>query len=545
MNHDEVKRMVDEFFRGQYEIEKFLGAGGFADVFLAKHIYLNDRRAMKINKQPLPSKDIDNIFKEARIATLIRHPNVISMHDAGIISVSGKDRNGLFNFGLKNRRDKNYAYFVMEYVVGGDLWEYWKSFESQDKIMPIIEVLDIMKQISMGLNVLHNNKPKIIHRDIKPQNLLMKIEEGKPLIKITDFGLASAKDSDKSFDNLSVAGTPLYMAPECFKKNFSPMSDIYAVGVIFYQLLTNQFPYDIMRFDMGDMFYGKPWQRDLKPPSNYNSEIPQKLDEIVMKCLDVNPRKRYNSSDQLLRVITDYMEDEMGVDETTMIYTSEISSSGSIDDVDDGENVEPDFSESMEDLLAEAFRLAKQENKLEEAIEILEKAIINNIDVREKYTYRLRLWKDEMPDEKLKDEAFKIYSQVNPNYSLACELLEEANAYNPNFKEKYEGYIPLWALLAELYENKDLKNAVDSLNDLMDEYSYINKMYLPFTDVLKTYDTGNIVDESLKLIKKHEWDDVEKKREVARLMEFAVLSDEDFKEKYAIKLSRWKLGLSM
>lgn len=273
MNHDEVKRMVDEFFRGQYEIEKFLGAGGFADVFLAKHIYLNDRRAMKINKQPLPSKDIDNIFKEARIATLIRHPNVISMHDAGIISVSGKDRNGLFNFGLKNRRDKNYAYFVMEYVVGGDLWEYWKSFESQDKIMPIIEVLDIMKQISMGLDVLHNNKPKIIHRDIKPQNLLMKIEEGKPLIKITDFGLASAKDSDKSFDNLSVAGTPLYMAPECFKKNFSPMSDIYAVGVIFYQLLTNQFPYDIMRFDMGDMFYGKPWQRDLKPPSNYNSSL--------------------------------------------------------------------------------------------------------------------------------------------------------------------------------------------------------------------------------------------------------------------------------
>lgn len=543
MNHDEVKRMVDEFFRGQYEIEKFLGAGGFADVFLAKHIYLNDRRAMKINKQPLPSKDIDNIFKEARIATLIRHPNVISMHDAGIISVSGKDKNGLFNFGLKNRRDENYAYFVMEYVVGGDLWEYWKSFESQDKIMPVIEVLDIMKQISMGLDVLHNNKPKIIHRDIKPQNLLMKIEDGKPLIKITDFGLASAKDSDKSFDNLSVAGTPLYMAPECFKKNFSPMSDIYAVGVIFYQLLTNHFPYDIMRFDMGDMFFGKPWQRELKPPSNYNSKIPQKLDEIVMKCLDVNPRKRYNSSGQLLRVINDYMEDEMGVDETTMIYTSEISSSGSIDDVDGGEIVEPDFSESMEDLLAEAFSLAKQENKLEEAIEILEKAIINNIDVREKYTYRLRLWKDEMPDEKLKVEAFKIYSQANPNYSLACDLLEEAIAYNPNFKEKYEGYISLWVLLAELYENKDLKNAVDSLNDLMDEYSYIKEMYLPFIDVLETYDVDKIVEESIKLIKKYKWDDV-KKMEVARLMEFAVLTDDDVKEKYAVKLSLWKIGLS-
>ena len=544
MNHDEVKRMVDEFFRGQYEIEKFLGAGGFADVFLVKHIYLNDRRAMKINKQPLPSKDIDNIFKEARIATLIRHKNVISMHDAGIISVSGKDKNGLFNFGLKNRRDKNYAYFVMEYVVGGDLWEYWKSFESQDKVMPIIEVLDIMKQIAMGLDVLHNNKPKILHRDIKPQNLLMKIEDGKPLIKITDFGLASAKDSDKSFDNLSVAGTPLYMAPECFKKNFSPMSDIYAVGVIFYQLLTNQFPYDIMRFDMGDMFYGKPWERELKPPSNYNSEIPQKLDEIVMKCLDVNPRKRYTSSGQLLRVITDYMEDEMGIDETTMIYTSEISSSGSIDDVDEGEIVEPDFSESMEDLLAEAFRLAKQENKLEEAIEILEKAIINNIDVREKYTYRLRLWKDEMPDESLIKEAFNVYSQVNPNYILACDLLEEAIAYNPKIASKYEGYTTLWPILSELSENKNIDEAVSLLNDLMEEYSYINEMYEPFMDILNRHDVDEIVNESLKLIKKYKWDD-SKKIEVARLMEFAVLTDDDVKDKYSVKLSLWKRGLSM
>lgn len=544
MNHDDVKRMVEEFFRGQYAIEKFLGAGGFADVFLVKHIYLDDRRAMKINKQPLPSEDIDNIFKEARIATLIRHKNVISMHDAGIISVSGKDKNGLFNFGLKNRRDRNYAYFVMEYVVGGDLWEYWKSFESQGKIMPIIEVLDIMKQIAMGLDVLHNNKPKIIHRDIKPQNLLIKMEDGKPLIKITDFGLANAKDSDKSFDNLSVAGTPLYMAPECFKKNFSPMSDVYAIGVIFYQLLTNNFPYDIIRYDMGDMFFGKPWSHELKPPSTYNSEIPPKLDEIVMKSLDIDPRRRYNHSGQLLKVILEYMEDDMGVDETTMIYTSEISSSGSIEDVEEGEVGEIDFSESMEDLLSEAFRLAKQENKLEEAIEILEKAIINNIDVREKYTYRLRLWKDEMPDESLKKEAFNVYSQVNPNYALACNLLEEAIAYNPKIRDKFDGYISLWSLLSDLDENKDIGNAVIRLTDLMEDYDYIGEMYESFMDVLKTKDVDKIVEESLKLIKKHKWDD-SKKPEIARLMEFAVLTDDEVKDKYAVKLSLWKRGLSM
>lgn len=544
MNHDEVKQMVEEFFRGQYEIEKFLGAGGFADVYLAKHIYLNDRRAMKINKEPLPAKNIDNIFKEARIATLIRHKNVISMHDAGIISVSGQDKNGLFNFGLKDRRDKNYAYFVMEYVVGGDLWEYWKSFENQDKIMPIIEVLDIMKQIAMGLDVLHNNNPKIIHRDIKPQNLLMKIEDGKPLIKITDFGLANAKDSDKSFDKLSVAGTPLYMAPECFKKSYSAMSDIYALGVIFYQLLTNKFPYDILHFDMGDMFFGKPWERQLKPPSMYNSEIFPKLNEIVMKCLAVNPRERYSNSGELLNVINDFMEDDLGVDETTMIYTSEISSSGSIDEDDEGNINDPEFSESMEDMLSKAFKLAKQENKLEEAIEILEKAIINNIDVREKYTYRLRLWKDEMPDEKLKKEAFNVYSQNNPSYSLACDLLEEAIAYNPNLNGKYEGYVCLWSLLSDLSENKNINEAVDYLNELMEDYPYIKKMYEPVINTLKTCDVDKIVNESVKLIKKYRWDD-SKKVEVARLMEFAILTDNVIKDKYSVKLSLWKRGLSM
>lgn len=543
MMQSEVERMVEEFFRGQYEVEKFLGHGGFADVYLVNHVYLNDRRAMKINKQPLSVNDIDNIFKEARIATLIRHKNVISMHDAGIISVSGQDKKGFFNFGLKNDRDKKYAYFVMEYVRGGDLWEYWKSFESQGKIMPTIEALDIMKQITMGLDVLHTNKPKIIHRDIKPQNLLMKIEDGKPLIKITDFGLANAKDSDSSFDNLSVAGTPLYMAPECFKKNFSTMSDIYAIGVIFYQLLTNRFPYDIIKFDMGDMFFGKPWKGDLKPPSYYNSDIPSELDDIVVKCLYVNPKERYKDSGELLKVITDYMEDDLGVNETTVIYTSQISSSGSVSD-DDDKVVKQDFTESMEDLLSEAFSLAKQENRLDDAIEILEKAIIKNIDVREKYTYRLRLWKDEMPDEKLMGESFKIYSQDNPNYALACDLLQEAIAYNPEFNDKYEGYISLWTLLSDLYENKDLNSAVESLNDIMEDYSYIGEMYRPFMDILKTGDVDKIVDESLKLIKKYRWDD-SKKIEIARLMEFAVLSDNEIESEYSGKLSLWKRGLSM
>ena len=149
-----------------------------------------------------------------------------------------------------------------------------------------------------------------------------------------------------------------------------------------------------------------------------------------------------------------------------------------------------------------------------------------------------------MPDEKLKKEAFNVYSQNNPSYSLACDLLEEAIAYNPNLNGKYEGYVCLWSLLSDLSENKNINEAVDYLNELMEDYPYIKKMYEPVINTLKTCDVDKIVNESVKLIKKYRWDD-SKKVEVARLMEFAILTDNVIKDKYSVKLSLWKRGLSM
>lgn len=537
MNQNKVKRMVEEFFRGQYKIEKFLGAGGFADVYLAKHKYLDDRRAMKINKEPLISNNVEGIFEEARVATLIRHKNVISIHDAGIISIYGQDKDGFFNFGKKRgKREEKYAYFVMEYAAGGDLWKYWQSFSNHYKLMPIIEVLDIMKQIAIGLDVLHSAKPdKIIHRDLKPQNLMVEFDEGKPLVKITDFGLA--KETTTTLAEVSVAGTPLFMAPECFKKKFSTMSDIYAVGVIFYQLLTNTFPYNITKYDMGDMFFGKPWNYNLEPPSRYNSEISSDLDDIVMKCLFVNPRDRYTNAGELLTIIKNYME-KLGVDEGSTIYTSQTSSSDNIDTPNEIR------TGTIEESLNKAFKLSKQENRLNEAIEILEKAIISDLYAREKYTYRLRLWKDEMPDEKLIEEAFKVYSQNNPDYSLSCELLQEAIAFNPELKDAYYGYISLWEVLLELSENSNLKVAVDSLEELINEYSIIKDIYADIINILKTYNIDNIVNEALKLRKDSNLD-FDKIFVASRLMEFAVLTDENTANEYSSKVSLWKRGLSM
>lgn len=553
MNQSKIKRMVEEYFRGQYIVEDFLGAGGFADVYLTRHKYLSDRRAMKINKEPLqPNTKIEGIFEEARLATLIRHQNVISIHDAGIISIYGQDKKGFFNFGgNKGNREEKYAYFIMEYVAGGDLWKYWKSFRNHNRLMPIIEVIDIMKQICIGLNVLHSNDPnKIIHRDLKPQNLMVEFDDGKPLIKITDFGLA--KETANTMANVSVAGTPLYMAPECYKKKFSTMSDIYAVGVIFYQLLTNRFPFELDNYDMYDLFAGKPWENELELPSHYNSEVTPDIDDMVAKCLSMEPRQRYANAGELLDTLNHYM-DNLGVDETTIIYTSQSSSSGSIynsdSDDDEVEGIESivtdDISETVEESLNRAFALAKQENKLKEAIEILERLIISDMYIREKYTYRLRLWKDEMPDRKLIDEAFKVYSENDANYSLASTLLEEAIAYTPSLRDSYEGYIILWDdILLNLSKDHDLDKAVDSLEELINQNNEIKKEYGPIIDTLKTKDIDTIEKESLKLRRKSNYN-IDNIFKASKLMEFIVLADENKKDEYSSKLSLWKRGLAM
>lgn len=114
MDFNESKLMVEEFFNGQYEVKKFLGEGSFAEVYLVKHVFLDDLRAMKVIKQPLNENfDNKNVFNEVMLATQLRHQNIISIYDAGIISQDS---------GI------NKAYFVMEYVPGGDLQQYLNSF---------------------------------------------------------------------------------------------------------------------------------------------------------------------------------------------------------------------------------------------------------------------------------------------------------------------------------------------------------------------------------------------------------------------------------
>ena len=309
MTDDNVKVMIEKSFNGQYEYLGFLGKGAYASVYLVKHRYLDEKRAIKIiDKSLKDDENIRKVFEEVRLAKHLHHENIINIYDAGIIT----------------DKTENYAYFILEYVNGGNLEKYRNTYIKADKKMAISRVLSIIHQITQGLNALHSSRPPIIHRDLKTGNILLSTNKhGQPLIKISDFGFAGI--ITRFAGKKDVGGTMTYMAPECFHGEFTTQSDIYAVGVIFYLLLTNHFPYDVDKYELDDLINSNVWANNLTAPSIYNEAVPDFIDEVVVKCLSVNRILRYTDANELLddvnRIMDEY--DSLGITEEDNPDTAE------------------------------------------------------------------------------------------------------------------------------------------------------------------------------------------------------------------------------
>ena len=511
MGFDEVKRLIEEFFNGKFEVKKFLGEGSFAKVYLVNHNYLDTLMAMKIIKEPFnASTNKKDIFREVTLACQLRHQNIISIYDAAEIS----------NF----EDGKSHAYFVMEYVSGGDLESYLNSFMENNMFMPLNRSLDLIRQILSGLDTLHSANPPIIHRDLKPNNVLLSFNAcGDIIIKISDFGFA--KQVTTGISDIDIAGTRPYMAPELFNKSVSTRSDIYAIGVIFYQLLTNRYPYDVDEYSNEELADLKPWKNELKAPSFYNNSVFGNLDEIVLKCLDENPNNRYVDASELLKDV------ENAIDEFKSSHIE--CGTNLIDDYHD------EYAEYViNDSIREAFELAKCENKLGEAIEILEGEVLADYDIRKCYSETLRIWKSKNPDLKLISKAFTV-NLKGQNYRLACNFLKEAIAYNPSLKNKYQHYIDLWEIFIDLQSHGSLFKSVVLLENLMDSSSEIRGLYRNILPTLKTYSVDEIVVEAIRLVNSNNLPSG------ANLMEFAVVINSQIRQKYAYKMSLWKQNMKM
>lgn len=224
--------------RDTYEVERFLGEGAFAEVYRVNHKFLG-RQAMKVFKQThLDAEEVTKMLGEAILLSRIGHPNIVRVFDANTLET----KHGTCGF------------FTMEYVPGGTLDKFWRSYGT--KHIQVGTCVDIIKQICRGLSVAHKANPPIIHRDIKPQNILVGYEADGLRARLSDFGLA--KEVNPLTLLATAAGTLSFKPPEVFRKKRadSRAADIFALGATMYLLLTDELPF---RVDAG-----LGWGQDVK-----------------------------------------------------------------------------------------------------------------------------------------------------------------------------------------------------------------------------------------------------------------------------------------
>lgn len=274
----------------RYEIIKLLGEGGMANVFLAEDIILGRKVAVKVLRGDLAGdeKFVRRFQREALAASSLGHPNIVEMYDVG-------EDNGDF-------------YIVMEYVDGRNL----KQLIKKRGALTFPEVIDIMLQLTDGLS--HAHDAYIIHRDIKPQNILI-LENG--LVKITDFGIAMALNNTQLTQTNSVMGSVHYLPPEqAAGKGSTIKSDVYALGILMYELLTGKLPF---KGENAVEIALKHMKDPLPSLRRELNDVPQSLENVIIKASAKNPKNRYSSAREMHEDLKTVM-DEDRLNEPRHIY---------------------------------------------------------------------------------------------------------------------------------------------------------------------------------------------------------------------------------
>ena len=287
----------------RYEIIRTIGEGGMANVYLGYDTILDRNVAIKVLRGDLSNdeKFVRRFQREALSASSLSHPNIVEMYDVG-------EDNGLY-------------YIVMEYVEGKTLKQLLKKRGS----LTLSEAIDIMLQLTDGMSNAHDSY--IVHRDLKPQNIMIK-DDGQ--IKITDFGIAMALNATQLTQTNSVMGSVHYLPPEqAAGKGCTIKSDIYSMGIIFYELLTGELPF---KGDSAVEIALKQMRDPLPDVHEMNKDIPQSIENIILKATAKNPKNRYNDVREMYQdLLTALNDDRMNeepyvypypeheVDETTKI----------------------------------------------------------------------------------------------------------------------------------------------------------------------------------------------------------------------------------
>ena len=265
----------------RYEIIRSIGEGGMANVYLGYDTILDRNVAIKVLRGDLSNdeKFVRRFQREALSASSLAHPNIVEMYDVG--------------------EDDGTYYIVMEYVEGKTL----KQLLKKRGTLTLSEAIDIMSQLTDGMAHAHDSY--IIHRDLKPQNIMIK-DDGQ--IKITDFGIAMALNATQLTQTNSVMGSVHYLPPEqASGKGSTIKSDIYSMGIIFYELLSGSLPF---RGDNAVEIALKHMRDPLPSLRAENSAIPQSIENIIKKATAKNPKNRYESAREMHEDLLTALNDE-------------------------------------------------------------------------------------------------------------------------------------------------------------------------------------------------------------------------------------------
>lgn len=334
--------------RDTYTIDSFIGEGAFGGVYKARHKYLGIQALKVFHPGSIPKEQEPELFNEAYVLSKLTHENVVRIYEANTFELDG------------NR----YCYIAMEYVNGGTLADYIGKVVR----LPIDTAVGIQKDICCGLSRLHKSDPPLVHRDVKPQNIMISMEK-EIVAKVSDFGLA--KHVDPITRVTEAAGTLAYLPPEGFWDYETPASDVFSAGIIFYIMLTGVSPFTMptgyKSTKKSEIQAAVIASRNKKPapPSNYNLDLDSEITEIILKSLEPDIKKRYQNANEFLEVINQYQIHKFRLPD---------------------ENIK------------KALEMGKQYAKLKEAIKLLESAIASyprekQRQLKEKYRQTLGNWK--------------------------------------------------------------------------------------------------------------------------------------------------------
>lgn len=282
--------MKGQKINDRYQIIKTIGEGGMANVYLAYDTILDRNVAVKVLRGDLAQdeKFVRRFQREALSASSLSHPNIVEVYDVG--------------------EDNGQYYIVMEYIEGKHLKQLLKKRGN----LTVTEVIDIMLQITDGMALAHDSY--IIHRDIKPQNIMI-LENG--LVKITDFGIAMAMNAAQLTQTNSVMGSVHYLPPEQASGNGSTLqSDIYSMGILMYELLCGHLPY---RGDNAVEIALKHLKEPLPSIREYLPNLPQSVENVILKATAKNPKNRYADAREMHEDLKTVMDDSR-INEPRYVY---------------------------------------------------------------------------------------------------------------------------------------------------------------------------------------------------------------------------------